>query len=212
MDKVKLKVDDWNNSNIQVFWGEIAPTDHLVQVYENERYFLETLEGFAGCGLLSGDTVIVIATKDHITELNLRLNQHDFDLADLTAKDQYITLEADKVLSQFLVNNWPDERLFNEVITKVIDRGQRDGRKVRAFGEMVAMLWENGHHGATVQLENLWHQLHAKNKFTLYCAYPKSGFTQDVKDSLDTICKTHSKIIDGQARPSTQIYYQHIIA
>lgn len=72
---------------------------------------------------------------------------------------------------------------------------------------MVAVLWEQGHNGATVQLENLWHKLHAIDNFSLYCAYPKSGFTRSSKASLEEICKVHSKIIDGQNRPSTEIYY-----
>jgi hypothetical protein len=209
MNTIPLQVNDWKNSNIQVFWGEIAPSDHLVQLYENERYFLETLEGFAGCGLLSGDSVIIIATQEHLDELNSRLRGHGFDVDQLMSSDHYIPLEANETLSRFLVNNWPDHQLFDEFISKVIERGQRDGRNVRAFGEMVSILWGKGHHGATVQLENLWHQLHSKNKFTLYCAYPKSGFTQDVQESLDTICKAHSKIIDGHSRPSTEIYYQN---
>jgi hypothetical protein len=34
MEKVNSKVNEWENSNVQIFWGEIAPCDHLVQIYE----------------------------------------------------------------------------------------------------------------------------------------------------------------------------------
>ena len=203
-----MRVDKWKNANIQVFWGEIAPAEHLVQLYETEKGFLGTLEGFAGSGLLSGDCLIIIATREHLDELNSRLGQHGFDLHLLIEKGQYIPLEANEILASFMVNNWPDEQLFNQTISGIISRGRQNGRKIRAFGEMVALLWDNGHHGATVQLEKLWHQLHALDQFTLYCAYPKAGFTQDATDSLHSICKSHSKMIDGQARPSTGIYYQ----
>lgn len=208
MDKIKLKVDDWKNSNIQVFWGEIAPCDHLVQIYESDSYFMNTLEGFAGCGLLSGDSVLVIATKEHLEDLDARLKEHGFDIEMLKAKDQYVPLDANEALSKFMVNNWPDADLFYTFINQLIDRAKQDGRKIRAFGEMVAILWEQGHNGATVQLENLWHRLHSRDKFTLYCAYPKSGFTQSAKDSLDEICKAHSRVIDGHSRPSTEIYHR----
>ena len=70
MDKINLRIEEWKNSNIQVFWGEIAPCDHVVQIYENDTVFLNTLEGFAGSGLLSGDSVIIIATKEHLSSLN----------------------------------------------------------------------------------------------------------------------------------------------
>jgi hypothetical protein len=169
---------------------------------------LDTLEGFAGCGFLSGDSVVIIATADHITELNKRLMKHGFDLDSLMALDQYTPLEANVTLSQFMVNDWPDEVLFNRLISKIISRAKQEDRKVRAFGEMVALLWEKGLHGATVQLEHLWNQLHSKELFTLYCAYPKSGFTQDANHSIDEICNQHSKVIDGDNHPSTEIYYR----
>ena len=73
---------------------------------------------------------------------------------------------------------------------------------------MVAVLWEKGYCGATVQLENLWNQLHGRDQFTLFCAYPRTGFIQSPHDSIDIICKQHAKVIDGQVRPSTDIYYK----
>jgi hypothetical protein len=73
---------------------------------------------------------------------------------------------------------------------------QNEGR-VRAFGEMVAVLWANGHNGATVRLEHLWHAFCQSEAFSLFCAYPKSGFTQDASTSIKEICATHSKVISG---------------
>jgi len=71
---------------------------------------------------------------------------------------------------------------------------------------MVAVLWEKGLNGATVHLENLWNQLHWQNEFSLYCAYPKAGFTQKATHSIHEICKAHSKIISGKILPMTEIY------
>ena len=36
IDNVNAEVDMWENSNIQAFWGEIAPCDHLIQIYESD--------------------------------------------------------------------------------------------------------------------------------------------------------------------------------
>jgi len=73
---------------------------------------------------------------------------------------------------------------------------------------MVAILWDQGLNGATVQLENLWNDYKKKESLTLYCAYPKSGFTQDAVESLSTICCTHAKIINGEMNPSTEVHYK----
>ena len=39
----------------EVFWGEISPCEHLVQFYEEDGVFLDTLEGFVGGGLRAGE-------------------------------------------------------------------------------------------------------------------------------------------------------------
>ena len=201
----------WAKSNLQVFWGEIAPCDHVVQIYENDKVFLDSLEGFVGSGIMEGESVIIIATYEHRLALEERLRNQGFDLQALTVADRYIALDAKETLDKFMVNNWPDEKLFFECIPAVIKRGQQNNRKVRAFGEMVALLWVQGHNGATVQLENLWNKLHRNKDFSLFCAYPKIGFTQDINTSIDTICCTHSKIIDGSPKPSTEVYYKAAI-
>lgn len=208
MDKVFSKIDKWKKSDTKVFWGEIAPCDHLVQFYENDDAFLNTLEGFAGGGFLEGDSVVIIATSGHLNALNERLTRLNFDINSLIAANQYFPLTVEEVLSKFMVNNWPDEELFTKFISSLIQTAENNNRKIRAFGEMVAILWEQGLNGATVQLEHLWNQLHNKRPFVLYCAYPKIGYTQHAIDSIKKICKSHSKIIDGKTRPATEIYYK----
>ena len=207
MEKIAC-AEDWETSNIQVFWGEIAPCHHLVQVYENEKIFLDTLEGFTGTGFLAKDSVVIIATSTHLDALNARLRSQGFDLSALIESDQYIPINAEYLLSIFLIDDWIDEDILNGFITDLVSRAKKRNGKVRAFGEMVAILWEKGYRGATVQLENLWNQLHGEDQFTLFCAYPKIGFSQSANDSMDIICKQHAKVIDGHARPSTDIYYK----
>jgi len=201
-------VKNWERSDLQVFWGEVAPRDHVVQVYESEKIFLDSLEGFIGSGILAGDSVIIIATQEHIINMDRRLRKQGFDTDLLSSTDQYIPLEANEMLSRFMRNDWPDEKLFFELITDLLKRVQQKNRRIRAFGEMVAILWQQGLNGATVQLENLWNELHKKDQFSLFCAYPKIGFTQDMHASLETICCAHTKVIDGSPKPSTEIYYK----
>jgi hypothetical protein len=208
MDNIEQEINEWKNSSTQVFWGEIAPCDHLIQIYENDNVFLNTLEGFAKSGFLTGDSVIIIATKEHLDKLNDRLTKQGFNINKLAASYQYIPLDAEETLAKFMINHFPDESLFEQYITQIIHFATKGDRKIRAFGEMVAVLWQQGHYDATVRLEHLWCKLHDKKQFSLYCAYPKNGFAQGVSDSLDTICKTHSKVIDGQERASTEIYYR----
>lgn len=179
----------------EVFWGEISPCEHLVQIYEDDDIFLDSLEGFVAGGIVAGDGVVVIITPPHLLALNQRLKQRGINVASALRTDQYLALDAETILSEFMINGWPDELLFNELVTKLLTRAKGNGRRVRAFGEMVALLWAQGNNCATVRLEHLWHRLCNEQSFSLFCAYPRSGFTRDASASIQEICDTHSRVV-----------------
>lgn len=182
---------------VDIFWGEIAPSEHLVQIYGNDAAFLDSLEGFVGGGLRIGDSAIVIASAEHRRALENRLVARGIDLAKARSGDQYIPLGAEETLARFMVNGWPDDERFNLVVNELLTRARKSGRRVRAFGEMVAVMWARGDQGATVRLEHLWHKLCQAEAFSLFCAYPRSGFTQDAAASISELCAAHSQVIDG---------------
>ncbi len=55
-------------------------------------------------------------------------------------------------------------------------------------------MWAAGHCDATLRLEQLWNRLCKQETFSMLCAYPKTGFAEDVVDQLDQICACHSKV------------------
>src|SRR5580698_5988089 len=155
----------------EVFWGEIAPTEHLLHLYSGEATFLNMLERFVAWGLIGNEGVIVIATRQHRSLLNERLAKQGFDLASARESGQYLDIDAEECLASFMRKGWPDEELFIARVTEVIARARGPGRRVRAFGEMVALLWEQRHAGATVQLEHLWNEFRSRSPFPLFCSY-----------------------------------------
>lgn len=179
----------------KIFWGELAPSEHLVQIYTDTEVFLNTLERFVGGGLQAGESVIVIATTPHLIALHQRLVMRGFNLEAARARHQYISMEAAAALAKFIVRGWPDDQLFEQFVHELLARAYHYAHHVRAFGEMVALLWASGRSGATLRLEELWQQFCQKNGLALLCAYPRSGVTQDVETSLQEICATHSRLI-----------------
>lgn len=177
-----------------VFWGELAPSQHIVQFYEHDQVFLDSLEGFVSGGIRSGESVIVIATEPHRRALEDRLTARGIDVGLARSLDHYMDLDAEEVLARFMVHGWPDDDRFKETVTSLLTRARARGGPVRAFGEMVALLWARGDNGATVHLEQLWHSLCLADGFSLFCAYPKSGFTKDAAASIRDICAAHSQV------------------
>jgi DcmR-like sensory protein len=186
---------NFQSGDSSIFWGEIAPCEHIAQFYEHDAVMLDTLTGFIGGGLKAGEGTIVIATAEHLKAIDERLVGSGVDVAAAQSQDQYITVAADEALSRFMVNRWPDDQLFANLVAELIARARGNGRRVRAFGEMVALLWARGDAAATIRLEHLWHNICQSQLFSLFCAYPKTGFTEDPSESLAEICAVHSKVI-----------------
>lgn len=183
-------------SHADIFWGEMAPCEHLVQIYQDEGIFMDILEDFVAGGLKWRHGVIVIATAAHLSVLEEQLRTRGLSLLIAKANEEYLPLEAEATLAKFLVKDWPDEDLFEQFITGLLARARgTEQRPVRAFGEMVAVMWGRGLSGATVRLEHLWQRFCEKETFPLFCAYPRSGFTQDAAASMQVICTAHSRIL-----------------
>lgn len=192
-----------------IFWGEIAPCEHLVQIYKDDDVFMDALDGFVYGGLTRGDGVVIIATPEHRAALAHRMDCRGVDIAAAQARDQYIALDAEETLARFMrpmpndTRLWPDPRKFQSVVSELLVRasqgeaGRMGRRRVRAFGEMVALLWQEGNTSATLRLEQLWHEMCHNNAFCLFCAYPRAYFTQSADQSIHEICQAHSRIVPG---------------
>ena len=88
-------------------WSAMGESDHFVQLYESDVYLLNSLSGFIGKGLESGDACIVVATKEHREELDVRLKACGVDVALANASGQYISLDAAETLSSFMLDGAP---------------------------------------------------------------------------------------------------------
>lgn len=208
----KEKEIGWKKSCLRIFWSEVASCDRIVQIYDNENIFLNSLEGFAGDGLIKQESILVVATSGHLFRLRNRLILQGFDIDSLTANNQYIPLNIEDCLSEFMVNDWPDEALFSQFVTQHMLRAQKHTGKARMFSEIGGALHARGKTTAALQLEHLWYPLHQKEPFCLFCTYPRTGLTQEDEASISNICQIYSKVIDGSIRPSTEIYYRSTLA
>jgi hypothetical protein len=188
------------NPRSETFWGELEPCEHSVQIYGGEAAFMDALEGYVGSGLRRRESVILISTAAHLHELEKRLRANWLDLDRARWEDRYIAILAQETLTRFMIDGMPDEARFTQIAGGLLSRARgADGRKVRAFGEMVAVLWGEGNCAAAIALEQLWNKLQATEKFPLFCAYPRSGFEHAASASMQAVCAAHSRIVPGYA-------------
>jgi hypothetical protein len=129
----------WNFAP-QTDWRVMSDSDHFVQFYEADSFLLNSLSGFIGRAISSGDAALVIATDAHRKSLDELLTSNGMDPESAKVRGQYAALDAAETLAMFMVDGSPEPQRFNQVIGNVIE-SVTDGRNnVRAFGEMVASL------------------------------------------------------------------------
>ncbi len=125
-------------------WSDLSQLDHFVQFYETDDFLLDAVSDFIGAGLGSGAACIVIATPEHREALVQRLQANNLDPSSSHAQSKYFALDAAETLSQFLLNGLPDPKQFVRVISGVIEHAVKGQKRMRIFGEMVTLLWQQG--------------------------------------------------------------------
>jgi PAS domain S-box-containing protein len=181
-------------------WSAMRNSEHFVQVYETDGFLLDSLGGFIGTGLATGDACIVIATKAHLEGLEERLQTNGLDLLAARKSGQYLALDAVETLSQLMFAGSPEPGRFAQILGATIAGAAKRHNKVRLFGEMVALLWSEGNHQAAIQLEGLWNQLRETHSFSLLCAYPINGLAgETLVEPFSDICAAHSRVIPSES-------------
>jgi signal transduction histidine kinase/ActR/RegA family two-component response regulator len=181
-------------------WSAMSDTDHFVQFYETDGFLLGSLSGFIGTALTSGQAAIVIATQEHREGLDRLLLGSGLDVANARAGGRYVAMDAAETLSKFMVDGFPDPGAFQQLMGGVIG-SVTDGRAgVRAFGEMVALLWAEGNHTGAIRLEELWNDLQKAHSFSLFCAYPMHGLGgEKFIEPHSGVCTVHSRVIPAES-------------
>ena len=176
---------------------------HVVQFYGRDEELTERVTGYLLGALASGGVAIVIATPEHRREFETRLGQAGVDLAAARDDGSYLARDAAQTLSELMAAGKLDGAAFDRVIGTVIAAAGAVGRPVRAFGEMVALLWDDGLVSDAVRLETMWEELGGKHPFSLFCGYRTDAVTRDMV-AFAEVCRLHGEIVgsrSGTARP-----------
>ena len=151
---------------------------HAVRFYEDPDSLCRIVGEFIGSGLEQGEPAVVIATPDHAAAIDECLRARRLDVDALTRLGDYVTVGAREALGVFMVDGLPNSRAFRYNIgetIKLVSRG-REHATVRAYGEMVDLLWRDGLEAAAIRLETLWNELANSHSFKLLCGYSMGNF------------------------------------
>jgi hypothetical protein len=72
----------------------------------------------------------------------------------------------------------------------------QDDNGLRAYGEMVGILWQAGRFSAAILLEQFWNDLLRRSCFNLFCAYPIDVFAKGFQPAhLDALLCAHTHLL-----------------
>ncbi len=162
---------------------------HEVQFYEDEQFLVDRVAEFLAEGARQGERCIVIATEEHNEAFAAGLR-----LLGVNAEEVRF-LDARTTLATFLDRGMPDARRFRESVGGALKEAGSSVNRVRAYGEMVDLLWRDGEPDAAIRLEELWNDLAHHHAFSLLCAYPMGNFYKESDSALfQAVCDTHSVV------------------
>ena len=174
--------------------------EHVVEFYETEKFLADTVTGFVGAALHAGGAAIVVATAAHRCAFEDALRRSGIDVDHAVDADRYLAFDASELLEQFMADGAPDQRRFQELIGAVLKRAGAGSRRVRVYGEMVALLWAAGDTDSAIALEGFWNELAERHEFELMCAYPMSGFKDAASaEAFQQVCGQHTSVIPSES-------------
>jgi PAS domain S-box-containing protein len=179
---------------------------HAVHFYDTDAALADRVAGFIGAGLLSGGSAILVVTDAHLRLFSARLDEAGCNVDGARASGRLIVFNAQALLGKLTGGAAPDGTRFRQTVGGMLEPmlAGLEGKRLRVYGEMVDLLWRDGHHKAALWLEEIWNDLAKARRFELLCAYALAGLgaSPSPTDLID-ICDRHTHVvIDPPARPA----------
>ena len=160
---------------------------HVVQLYQEIGPLAQAVADYVAEGLRRGEAAVIIATPEHRAAFLEKIGRHEGQLK---------VLDAEDTLAKFMANGMPQWKAFHEVVGGLIAELRLRHPTVRAYGEMVDVLWQRGERDAAIRLEEYWNDLGRLQTFSLFCAYRMDALDRDqYGGALESVCKVHSHLI-----------------
>lgn len=174
--------------------------DHFAQVYQDDGFLADAIGEYVGSALRAGEAALVIATAAHRRLLEQRLEDKGLSPKAATRRGQLRLLDAAESLAGILQDDGePDAARFHERFGALIAELRLQYPTVRAHGEMVDLLWQQGRRDSAIRLEELWNELAGRQSFSLLCSYRVDNLDSAAYGgALERVCKAHTHFIPAR--------------
>lgn len=212
---VSAKLADHNlseNAPTDVWFGEVfdglrlscipstavAP-NHEIQFYSDERILLNRAVTFIVAALEAGGSAIVCASEPIRAEFFRAVQGHEPEIDDLIQRGNYLALDAEETVSEFMLGNSPNAtefvKLLGGVATAAADAARSRHSRVALYQECGHRLWAQGREGATLEVERLFNWLAYEYDLDVLCGYSIAYFdVGEDRHRIQRLCAEHSAV------------------
>jgi anti-sigma regulatory factor (Ser/Thr protein kinase) len=180
--------------------------EHVVQFYDHDSDLARAVGTYLAQALRTGDVSIVIATPEHRAAFRQELAAAGLAPGECDS-GAILWLDAAATLAGFMLDGRIDPDAFHDVVGGLVREASQRGRpkrnrrsgsgRIRAYGEMVALLWDAGDVLGAIELEKLWNELAREFEFSLWCAYHGHSLAvHEHADELHDVCHLHTCVIE----------------
>ncbi|MBV9435141.1 MAG: MEDS domain-containing protein [Acidobacteria bacterium] len=180
-----------------------SPRVHSVHFYAHDEALVARLHNIVEADLKSGNSVLIVATEEHRAHLAAALQESGPEVQ--KCMDCLEMFDARETLAKFMIDGHPSDKRFSQSVGNLIADARKKAknahRGLTVFGEMVALLWQDGNKVAALELERMWNDALQERSFHLHCAYPRWIVEQNQDLSMvNAICNEHSSVLGHAPR------------
>lgn len=164
---------------------------HYLTLYRTGEELAARICHFLLPAVQPGHTGVVVATAAHVQLVRAVAAQHGLDVKAAEERGQLYFFDARAFMTAIMVNGMPNEALFHEHVTQRLERLVQRHPRLHIYGEIVAVMIEEGHLRAAKELEYLWNELGRQRVFNLLCGYPEGSLGEHHR----SVCLAHTHMV-----------------
>ena len=173
--------------------SDVEPRSHYVQFCTDATLLARNVAAYLAEGLRLGESVVIVARPERREPFERAMREEGEHPELLLAEGRLVRLDARETLARFMTPEGPDWVRFDDVLGAVVRDLKLRSSGVRAYGEMVDLLWCDGNAESAVRLEEHWNRLIQREGFSLYCNYGLDLLDSNVlAGDLEMILSRHS--------------------
>ena len=169
---------------------------HVVQFYDRDEELAEGAGDYLADAIATGGAAIIVATPARCAAFESRLAACGIKVEMARRDGTLVCLDAVRVAKRLARAGRVNRAGFDAEIRPAVLAAAESRGPVRVYGEVVALLWADGHVNAALELEGFWNELGREIPFSLYCGYPRESLGgSEHQGAVSEVCRLHTEVL-----------------